>query len=231
MAGPPAPGVPGCLSLSAMAVHHGSAAHHGPAAAAGSRRGRWARRLKAGPGVVHGPGWPLAGGIVAGAVLDAAFGDPRRGHPVAMFGRAAQAVADRVYADSVARGAGYTACCVAAAGGLGLAAQRLTRRRPLAGLAVTAAAAWTVTGAASLAAEAQRIQRALKAGDLPAARAALPSLCGRDPAGLDEFQIARAVIESVAENASDAVVAPLLWGAAAGCPASWPTGRSTPWTR
>lgn len=164
------------------------------------------------------PGWPLAAGIIAGAALDAAFGDPRRGHPVALFGRAAQALQDRVYADSVARGAGYTACCVAAAGSLGLAAQRLTRGRPLPGLAVTAAAAWMVTGAASLTAEAQRIQRALQAGDLPAARAALPSLCGRDPAGLDEFQIARAVVESVAENASDAIVAPLLWGALAGLP-------------
>ena len=46
----------------------------------------------------------------------------------------------------------------------------------------------------------------------------LPSLCGRDPAQLDAGQIARAVIESVAENTSDAVVAPLLWGAVAGIP-------------
>jgi adenosylcobinamide-phosphate synthase len=46
----------------------------------------------------------------------------------------------------------------------------------------------------------------------------LPSLCGRDPSGLDSKQIARAVVESVAENTSDAVVAPLLWGAVAGLP-------------
>jgi adenosylcobinamide-phosphate synthase len=169
-------------------------------------------------GPAGAPGWPLAAGIVAGALLDAAFGDPRRGHPVALFGRAAQALQDRVYADSVPRGAGYTACCVAAAGSVGLAAHQLTRGRPLSRLAVTAAAAWAVTGAASLTAEAQRIERALEAGDLMAARAALPSLCGRDPAGLDEGQIARAVVESVAENASDAIVAPLLWGAVAGLP-------------
>ena len=54
--------------------------------------------------------------------------------------------------------------------------------------------------------------------DLPAARQVLPSLCGRDPAGLDATQITRAVIESVAENTCDAVVAPLLWGAVAGLP-------------
>ena len=46
----------------------------------------------------------------------------------------------------------------------------------------------------------------------------LPNLCGRDPAGLDAAEIARAVIESVAENTSDAMVAPLLWGAVAGPP-------------
>ena len=46
----------------------------------------------------------------------------------------------------------------------------------------------------------------------------LPSLCGRDPATLDGAGMARAVVESVAENTSDAVVAPLLWGAVAGIP-------------
>ena len=46
----------------------------------------------------------------------------------------------------------------------------------------------------------------------------LPSLCGRDPAGLGATEMTRAVIESVAENTCDAVVAPLLWGAVAGLP-------------
>ena len=59
---------------------------------------------------------------------------------------------------------------------------------------------------------------ALSTEDLPAAREILPSLCGRDPSGLGTKEITRAVIESVAENTSDAVVAPLLWGAVAGLP-------------
>jgi adenosylcobinamide-phosphate synthase len=164
------------------------------------------------------PGWPLAGGIIAGTAIDAVLGDPRRGHPVAAFGRAAQALQDRMYADSAWRGAGYTACCVLAAMVPGAVAHRLTRRRPWLRLAAAAAAAWTVTGSASLTAQAQRIARALADGDLQAARSALPSLCGRDPGGLDERELARAVIESVAENTSDAVVAPLLWGAVAGLP-------------
>jgi adenosylcobinamide-phosphate synthase len=51
-----------------------------------------------------------------------------------------------------------------------------------------------------------------------AARERLPSLCGRDPRALDSAGLARAAVESVAENTSDAVVAPLIWGAVAGVP-------------
>ncbi len=179
-----------------------------------------------GPGTVGAPSrpgrdwraWALAGGIIAGTVADAVVGDPRRGHPVAAFGRAAQALQDRLYRDSVPRGAGYAATCVLGAALPGLLTERLTRRSPLLRLAAAGAAAWTVTGAASLTAEAERIRRALEAGDVEAARAALPSLCGRDPRGLTEKELTRAVVESVAENTSDAVVAPLLWGALAGLP-------------
>jgi adenosylcobinamide-phosphate synthase len=165
-----------------------------------------------------GGGWPLACGIIAGTCLDAAFGDPRRGHPVAAFGRAAQVLQGRMYGDSVVRGAEYTAACVLGAAVPAAALQYLTRDHPWVRLAATAGAAWAVIGAASLASEAERIGRALEAGDLELARAALPSLCGRDPQGLDEPELVRAVIESVAENASDAVVAPLLWGAVGGLP-------------
>jgi adenosylcobinamide-phosphate synthase len=153
-----------------------------------------------------------------GAAADAFFGDPRRGHPVALFGRAAQAVQGRAYADSRLRGAGYAAGCVLAAAAPAVAADRLTRGRPLLRLAATAAAVWTVTGARSLIKEAERVATALEASDLTAARAALPGLCGRDPGQLDENELARAVVESVAENTSDAIVAPLVWGVLAGLP-------------
>jgi adenosylcobinamide-phosphate synthase len=59
---------------------------------------------------------------------------------------------------------------------------------------------------------------ALVREDLDAARAALPSLVGRDPSGLDEKEIARAAVESVAENTVDAIVAPACWAVAAGAP-------------
>jgi adenosylcobinamide-phosphate synthase len=56
----------------------------------------------------------------------------------------------------------------------------------------------------------------LEAGDLDVARDRLPTLVGRDPAGLGTAELARAVVESVAENTVDAVIAPAMWAAAAG---------------
>ncbi|MGN6722318.1 MAG: adenosylcobinamide-phosphate synthase CbiB, partial [Marmoricola sp.] len=58
----------------------------------------------------------------------------------------------------------------------------------------------------------------LHKGDLPGARLRLTHLVSRDTSSLNEAQVARAVVESVAENTSDAVVAPLFWGAVAGVP-------------
>ena len=84
---------------------------------------------------------------------------------------------------------------------------------------LTAAATWTVLGGACLAAEAAEIgSRALAAGDLAAARRRLPAAVRPRPRRADAAGLARAVVESVAENTSDAVVAPLLWGAVFGLP-------------
>jgi adenosylcobinamide-phosphate synthase len=75
-----------------------------------------------------------------------------------------------------------------------------------------------VLGGTSLGRTAADMHRALHTGDLPGARAVLPSLAGRDPRGLDESELARATVESVAENTADAAVAPLFWGTVAGIP-------------
>ncbi|QMU78551.1 cobalamin biosynthesis protein [Streptacidiphilus sp. PB12-B1b] len=170
-------------------------------------------------------------GVAAGYAADAAFGDPRRGHPVAGFGRAAGALERRLWRDHRAVGAAFTALCVGTVAAGAIAAERAVRgpsgggssvRSP--GLAsagrmlLAGAATWTVLGGASLVREARTIGGSLHAGDLPAARARLPYLCGRDPRGLTEQQIARAVVESVAENTADAVVNALVWGALAGTP-------------
>ncbi len=108
--------------------------------------------------------------------------------------------------------------CTAPVAAAGWGLQRLARHGPAPLTALTAAATWTVLGGASLAAEATAMSRALAAGDLDGARARLPALCGRDPAGLPAAELARATVESVAENTCDAAVAPLLWGAAFGLP-------------
>jgi adenosylcobinamide-phosphate synthase len=159
-----------------------------------------------------------AAGVVAGALLDAALGDPRRWHPVAGFGRAAGALERRVYAPRRRAGAVFAGVAVAVPVGAAALAARSVRDRPLLRAGLVAAATWSVLGGASLRREAAAMAAELAAGDLAAARARLPHLCGRDPAALDAAGLARATVESVAENTSDAVVAPLLWGAVAGLP-------------
>ncbi|WP_234018389.1 cobalamin biosynthesis protein [Streptomyces sp. FXJ7.023] len=148
----------------------------------------------------------FAYGAAAGLLGDLLLGDPRRGHPVAAFGRAAGAVEQRLWRDHRGWGALHTLVCAGGATALGAAAAHAVRRSPAASIALTGAAAWAVVGGTSLAREAG------------AARAPLPHLCGRDPQSLDADGIARAVVESVAENTSDAVVGALVWGAVAGVP-------------
>ena len=163
------------------------------------------------------PAWPVAAGLAAGLAADAVLGDPGRLHPVAGFGTVAAALERTAYGDSRARGAAYTAILTGTVAAAGALAQRAVRR-PLPRAAVTALAVWSVVGGTSLRREARRIADALQDGDVDAARLRLPHLCGRDPSSLSEAGLARATVESVAENTSDAVVGPLVWGAVAGIP-------------
>ncbi|MGK5642852.1 cobalamin biosynthesis protein [Streptomyces sp. URMC 126] len=160
----------------------------------------------------------FAYGAALGFLADLVVADPRRGHPVAAFGRAAHAVERRLWADHRGRGTLHTAVCAGAVVAAATALTRATRRSAGADVALTAAATWAVLGGTSLGREARAIGGALAAGDLDVARERLPHLCGRDPQSLDAQQIARAVVESVAENTSDAVVGALVWGALAGVP-------------
>jgi adenosylcobinamide-phosphate synthase len=155
-------------------------------------------------------------GLVAGYVADAVLGDPSRHHPVAGFGLLASRLEQRCHADSRYAGAGFTAVLVGTTAAVGLVLDRTTRLRPLLNATVTAAATWTVLGGRSLAREAGLVHDHLSRGDLDAAREQVTHLVGRDPSLLDADGIARATVESVAENTSDAVVAPLFWGAVAG---------------
>lgn len=145
-------------------------------------------------------------GTAAGLGLDRFLAEPPdENHPVAQFGRGMQELESRLWADEVAPGILYTAV------GLGVAAA-VGARVPL-----PVAVAVSCSGRA-LGETAERIGDALDEDDIGQARALLPSLVSRDVTLLDEAGVARAVVESVAENFVDAVVAPAFWGVVGGSP-------------
>lgn len=128
---------------------------------------------------------------------------PDRLHPVARFGALMTEVERRLWRDD--RWAGVIHAAIGA--GLGAAAGRV---------AGTSATVSVAASGAQLRRTASDIGDHLRSGDLAGARAALPSLVGRDPSTLDESGVASAVIESVAENMVDAVFAPAWWAMVAG---------------
>jgi adenosylcobinamide-phosphate synthase len=154
-------------------------------------------------------------GLLLGFLADLVVGDPRRWHPVAGFGRAAAAVEARAYGDGRAAGTRFLLLAAGPPVAAAVAAQRAVGERS-ALAALTGAVTWAAVGGRQLGAVALRIAGHLEAGEVEAARGWLPWLVGRDPSGLDADEVARAVVESVAENTADAVVGPLLWGAVAG---------------
>ena len=143
----------------------------------------------------------------AGLVLDQLFEEPPSSvHPVSHFGRLMSDFEVRNYRDAVGPGVTHALAGV----GLGVVAGRALRSTTLAtGLSVGGRALWNA---------ANDVGCVLAVGDLDEARRRLPALVGRDSSDLDESEIARAVVESVAENTVDAVVAPALWAAFAGAP-------------
>jgi len=159
-------------------------------------------------------------GIAAGYVADVLFGDPRRGHPVALFGSGAAALERLTFADSRRAGALHIGTLLGAVGLLGVAVERAAGRRgPGWTVVATAAATFVALGGTSLSRTGDQMAGLLHAGDVAGARRLLPSLCGRDPAVLDSAGLVRAALESVAENTSDAHMAPVMWAAVAGVPA------------
>ncbi len=122
-----------------------------------------------------------------------------------------------------AAGAGAVAVVVAVAGGAGVALAAASAEIP-GGWLLEAGLAATLLAQKSLLDHVAAVARALPAGgaadtaDLTAARRAVALIVGRDPTRLDAAGIARAAIESLAENLSDGVVAPALWLVIGGLP-------------
>ncbi len=159
-------------------------------------------------------------GVLVGCLTDLALSDPKRGHPVAVFGQAAAKLEQLTYRDAKIAGALHVSLALGTVGLLGTAVQRsAARRNPVWSIAATATATWVALGGTSLARTGLEMAQLLDRNDIEAARRLLPSLCGRDPDRLDGSGLTRAALESVAENTSDAQVAPLLWATAGGVPA------------
>ncbi len=144
-------------------------------------------------------------GAAAGILVDRVAGEPPAvAHPVVAFGAAMRCIEGALWSDDRAPGVAYAL----AGTSLGVGAGSL--------LGSTVVATSLAVGGRALAGAAISVSTALADDDLDTARARLPTLVGRDPDGLDAKAMARAVVESVAENTVDAVVAPVFWAALAG---------------
>jgi adenosylcobinamide-phosphate synthase len=159
--------------------------------------------------------------LLAAMVIDAVFGDmpavfAHIPHPIVLAGRAIGFLdrklnrADRGDRRRRGRGIATVVILVGAAAALGWAAQWVCRLH-FAGAVVEAFAIAVLLAQRGLFLHVAAVANALMWGGLPAGREAVRHIVGRDPTSLDRHGIARAAIESLAENFSDGVVAPAFW--------------------
>jgi adenosylcobinamide-phosphate synthase len=160
--------------------------------------------------------------------IDALVGWPawlfaRIGHPVTWLGALINVLDARYNRDADAaalrRAAGFAAALlvIAVAAGFGWALQA-EFSTGWSRVVIVGIMSWPLVALRSLRDHVAAVALPLQAGDIAGARIAVAQIVGRDPAILDEAGIARAAIESLAENASDGIVAPVFWGALFGLP-------------
>ncbi len=162
----------------------------------------------------------MAGAILCGALLDLLLADPRwMPHPVVYMGKAIAALEKflrsrlpRTPGGELLGGALLAAALplgtLAVCGGVCFLAERA---HPMAGFLVQTLWCWQGVALRGLAAESGRVYRALSEDDLPAARRAVGRIVGRDTQDLTAGGVTKAAVETVAENFSDGVAAPLLY--------------------
>ena len=157
--------------------------------------------------------------VLGGFLLDALFGDPAwLPHPVVLMGRCISALEKhlRTALPKTPRGelaGGAAVAAVLPLGTLavtGLACWAAARLHPALGLALQMLWCGQALAAKGLAQESRNVYKELAKGDLPAARRAVARIVGRDTQNLTAAGVTRAAVETVAENASDGVIAPLL---------------------
>jgi adenosylcobinamide-phosphate synthase len=141
------------------------------------------------------------------------------GHPVTWIGRLIAALDRRLNREDERRATGIVAVLVllGIVGSIAFVIERELLHLPF-GLVITAIVASTFVAQRSLHRHVVDVASALEQGSLVAGREAVSHIVGRDTAALDEAGVARAAIESLAENFSDGIVAPVLWMAIAGLP-------------
>ena len=167
------------------------------------------------------PAAALLAALVAALILDALLGEPdwiwrRVPHPAVLAGRAVGWLDARLNRGRAQRAKGAAAVAVLVAGAMGLG--WLLGRLPLAGV-VEAVVAAILLAQRSLVDHVRAVACALRRDGVAAGRRAVGRIVGRDTGGMDEARIARAALESAAENLSDGVVAPAVWFALGGLPA------------
>jgi adenosylcobinamide-phosphate synthase len=170
----------------------------------------------------------FAGAMVVAMAMDALLGWPDRlfariGHPVVWLGKTIAALDNHANRESdramTRRVAGTVAALmvIAMAAAIGWLMQR-AMPSGLIGAVVLGIVAWPFVAFRSLYDHVAAVRDPLRSGNVEAARKAVSMIVGRDPNKLDEAGIARAAIESLAENASDGILAPVFWGVLLGLP-------------
>ncbi len=168
----------------------------------------------------------FAAAMLIALLIDVAFGWPDRvftviGHPVTWIGRGIS-FGERVLNSGGAGARRIKGGLLVAAilGVTALVAWRISGLLPggWAGVLVTAILAWPFVAARSLQTHVAAVGGPLDAGDIEGARKEVANIVGRNPETMDAPAMARAALESLAENASDGVIAPLFWGAIFGLP-------------
>ena len=166
--------------------------------------------------------------MLTAMAIDLSFGWPdwlyrRIGHPVTWLGaliRALDLALNHDHAsDAHRRLAGVATLIVTvAAAALPMWALQSLLPQGWLGILIGGVLAWPLVALRSMHAHVAAVAKPLTAGDLAAARFAVSMIVGRDTTRLDPAGVARAALESLAENTSDGIVAPLFWGAVLGLP-------------
>jgi len=169
-----------------------------------------------------------AAGILLGFLVEAALSWPaplyaKIGHPVSWIGHAIRAIETRLNAAEKTPArlrllGGVGVCMVLTLAVVPAIAVAAVLPDGWVGYAIGGVLAWPFLAPRSLFEHVAAVAKPLAKGDTSAARYAVSMIIGRDPDKLDDAAIARASLESLAENASDGVVAPVFWGVVLGLP-------------